>query len=254
MPSEKSSDRQAPPAVGELLTVVPAGQGVVPRRGGGQARDRVVELTTLILNLLHAGDTIDELAYRKSLEARAPASVKALANDLACYADFCSREPGLGLPADAARIVAYLEHCEERSLKPASVGRRLASLAVVHGLLGVPSLTRAPVVRDALRGFRRRVDITQRQAGPLRFGEGVGSVPAGAFTLSALLQACPNRSGSHANMLSLLRTVRRCSPFQARKLTRKGRAPMLGFRLTRCDESELGATQRVLRRVRCSEG
>ena len=33
--------------------------------------------------------------------------------------------------------------------------------------------------------------VTQRQAGPLRFGEGLGSAPAKGFTLSALLQACP---------------------------------------------------------------
>lgn len=184
-------NRTTPPVAGEILTVVSAGEGKVPRRRGGQARDRVLELTQLIAALLRAGETIDQLAYRKSLEARAPASVKALANDLACYADFCARVSGLGLPADAARVVAYLEDCEARGLKPASVERRLASLAVIHGLLDVASPTRAPVVRDALRGFRRRVKVTQRQAGPLRFGEGIGTVPAGGFTLSILLQACP---------------------------------------------------------------
>ncbi|WP_241127824.1 site-specific integrase [Novosphingobium terrae] len=151
----------------------------------------MLQLTQLIATLLRAGATVDELAYRKSLEARAPASVKALANDLACYADFCARMPGLGLPAAAPRIVAYLEDCEARGLKPASVERRLASLAAVHGLLDVPSPTRASVVRDGLRGFRRRVTVIQRQAGPLRFGEGIGAVPAGGFTLSVLLQACP---------------------------------------------------------------
>ena len=61
-----------------------------------------------------------------------------------------------GLPASEPRIVAYLEDCEKRKLKPATVERRLASLAVVHGLLGVPSPTRGGIVRDALRGFRRR--------------------------------------------------------------------------------------------------
>lgn len=144
------SDHPTPPAAGEILTVISAGEGMVPRRRGRRARDRVLELTQLIAALLRADATIDQLAYRKSLEARAPASVKALANDLACYATFCGRASGLGLPADPARIVAYLEDCEARELKPASVERRLASLAVIHGLLGVPSPTPAPVVRDAL--------------------------------------------------------------------------------------------------------
>ena len=102
----RRSDHPMPAFAGDILTVVPAGKGAVPQRRGGQARDRVIELTQLIAALLRAGETIDELAYRKSLEARAPASVKALANDLACYADFCRRTCSLGLPADAARVVA----------------------------------------------------------------------------------------------------------------------------------------------------
>ena len=60
---------------------------------------------------------IDKLAFRKSLEARAPASVKVLANVLACYADFCARAGGIGLPASEARVVAYLEDCEVRCLR-----------------------------------------------------------------------------------------------------------------------------------------
>ena len=180
----------ATPVANEVITVLPAGVGVLPKRRGGRAIDRVAELTTLIVNLVAEGSAIDSLAYRKSLEARAPASVKALANDLACYAQFCLRIRGPGLPASEARIVAYPEDCEVRQLTPATVSRRLATLAVVHGLLGVPSPTSAPVVRDALRGLRRRVSVRQRQAGPLRFGEGIGIVAAKGFTLTALLEAC----------------------------------------------------------------
>ncbi|WP_454887659.1 integrase [Sphingomonas oryzagri] len=179
----------------ELVVVRAPGETTLPRRRGGAAVDRVGQLTALLIALARDDVAIDQLAFRKSLEARAPASVKALANDLACYAAFCARKGGVaggkGLPASEARIVAYLEDCEASAMKPASVTRRLASLAVVHGLLGVPSPTRAVVVRDAMRGFRRRVDVIQRQAGPLRYGEGIGIVPARGFTLSALLEACP---------------------------------------------------------------
>ena len=175
---------------GEIVTVLPAGDAMLPKRKGGRAIDRIAELTDLIVGLVGDGSTIDQLAYRKSLEARAPASVKALANDLACYASFCSRVRGPGLPASEARLVAYLEDCEARHLAPATVGRRVATMAVVHGLLGVPSPTLAPVVRDTLRGFRRRVDVRQRQAGPLRLGEGIGIGAVKGFTLTALLEAC----------------------------------------------------------------
>ena len=175
----------------ELVIVRAPGETAFPRRRGGQAVDRVGQLAALLIALARDDVAIDQLAFRKSLEARAPASVKALANDLACYAGFCARAGGQGLPANEARIVAYLEDCEVRAMKPASVARRLASLAVVHGLLGVASPTRAAVVRDALRGLRRRVDVTQRQAGPLRYGDGIGTAPVKGFTLSTLLEACP---------------------------------------------------------------
>ena len=143
---------------GELVVVRATDEALLPRRQGGRATEKLWCAATV---LAACGD--DQL-----LDTR-----------------------GIGLPANEARIVGYLEDCEARKLKPATVGRRLASLAVVHGLLGVASPTRGSIVRDALRGFRRRVDVTQRQAGPLRFGEGLGSAPAKGFTLSALLQACP---------------------------------------------------------------
>jgi len=179
------------PLPSEVITVVPSGAAMVPRRRSGHAVDRVAQLTGLLTGLVSQGMTIDQLVWRKSLEARAPASIKALANDLSCYAAFHHRAGGIGLPLCEAKLVAYLDDCEERNLSPATVGRRIASLAVVHGLLGVSSPTLAPVVRDAMRGFRKRHGRRQRQAGPLRYGEGIGIEAAKGFTLFALLEACP---------------------------------------------------------------
>lgn len=181
---------------------------MLPRRGSGTALDRVRQLTELLAALVNSDNSIDRLAYRKALEARAPNTVKALASDLACYAAFCRTQAGIGLPASESRIVAYVEHLEALGRKPATVSRRLASLAVIHGLLGVTSPTLAPVVRDAMRGLRRRIGVRQRQAGALRFGPGIdaalaldGEEVASAdgradrahrktFTLTALLAAC----------------------------------------------------------------
>lgn len=189
VPANASLQRTVPQAGSELVIIRPAGEGAVKQRSGWRAGNHVVQITTLLRDLIAADAAIDRLAFRKSLEARADASVKALTNDLACYAKFCARCPGPGLPAPEARNVAYLEDCEARKLKPASVGRRLASLATIHGLLGEPSPRRGRIVRNALRGFRRRVDVRQRQAGP--FGEGIGTEPAKGFTLKVALQARP---------------------------------------------------------------
>lgn len=64
-------------------------------------------------------------------------------------------------------MFAYLENGERRQLALATVGCPLARLAVVHALLGALSLTHGSIVRDALRGFRRRVGVAQRQAAPI---------------------------------------------------------------------------------------
>ncbi|WP_363735773.1 MULTISPECIES: hypothetical protein [unclassified Sphingobium] len=172
------------------MTVFAPGEAKLPRRPAGSAQDREAQLVALLQLLTGEGAALDALAFRKGLEARAPASIKALAVDCDCYARFSAKQGGIGLPASEARLVAYVDYCEARRLKPATVSRRLSSLAVAHQLLGVASPVGGAVVRDALRGHRRRVGVRQRQAGPLRFGEGIGREAVKGFTLSVLLEAC----------------------------------------------------------------
>lgn len=94
MPLKTSSRRPtaaAQASQGELVTIRTAGEAPLPQRKGGRAKNRVAELATLLGSLVDEAASVDRLAFRKSLEARAPASVKALANDLVCYAGFCAR-------------------------------------------------------------------------------------------------------------------------------------------------------------------
>lgn len=149
-----------------------------------------MQLAALFRGLTGDPASFSDPAFRRSLEARTPASIKALAVDLACYARFCAGQGGPGLPADEARIAAYVGYCEERRLKPATLSRRLSSLAAAHRLLGMPGPTGAAMVRDAVRAVRRRAGARQRQAGPLRLGEAIGREAARGFTLTALLGAC----------------------------------------------------------------
>lgn len=200
--ARKLASLDAPPVV----TIVSPGKAVLPQREAGRAIDRIAQLTDLLSALTGPGHAIDALSYRKALEARSANTVKALANDLACFAAFCRGQAGPGLPASASRVVAYCEHLEALGIKPATAARRLTSLSVIHGLLGVTSPVREPVVRDTMAGYRRRQGTRQRQAGALRFGLGIeaalalrgeeGSAEKGkrptraAFTLTALLAAC----------------------------------------------------------------
>jgi len=132
---------------------------------------------------------VSALGVETALEAMAPASKLAVAADLDCWLDWCAGERRTSCPADPEDLVRYLRALEADGRKPATLSRRIASLATAHRLLGIEVLpTAAPMVRNALRGNRRRVGAAQRQAAPLRFGGGLGQ--AGGFTISALLAAC----------------------------------------------------------------
>src|SRR3546814_12508259 len=93
-----------------------------------------------------------DLNFQKSIEARAPASIKALAVDLDCYARFSAERGGIGLPADEARLVAYIDYCGARRLKAATVSRRLSALPVAHQLPDDPWRVGAGGVRGAAGG------------------------------------------------------------------------------------------------------
>ena len=148
MAANSSSSMPVRPAIHapSLITVLVPGEAALPQRGGGCATDRVAQLTSLLEALVDPAHAIDALGYRKALEARSPNTVKALANDLACYAAFCAGRGGRALPASAAQVVAYCDQLETLGVKPATAARRL----------GVTSPTREPVVRDTMAGYRRR--------------------------------------------------------------------------------------------------
>lgn len=110
--------------------------------------------------------------------------------DLESYALFASELAGAGLPASAERLAEWIDHLEASRQKPATIARKLATLATVHGLLGAPGAVSSSLVRDAMKGLRRRQGKAQRQAFGLRLGEAIGDAPVKGFTLAALMEAC----------------------------------------------------------------
>ena len=143
------------------------------------------------LGSLVDGDTaVAELNFTKALEARSPATLRAMTCDLESYALFASALPGAGLPATAERLVEWIDHLEDAGQKPATIARKLATLATVHGLLGAPSAASSSLVRDTMKGMRRRRGKAQRQAAGLRLGEAIGEAPVKGFTVAGLMEAC----------------------------------------------------------------
>ena len=134
---------------------------------------------------------VSAIGVETALEAMADASKLAIAADLDCWLDWCASERRAPCPADPEDVVRYLRALEADGKKPATLSRRVASLATVHRLLGLDreaNPVAAPMVRNVLRANRRRKDAAQRQAAPLRFGGELGAT--GGFTISAMLAAC----------------------------------------------------------------
>ena len=138
---------------------------------------------------------VSQLRVETALEAMADATKAAIAADLDCFLAWCAEERRAPFPADPEDLVRYLRHLEAQGKKPATLSRRMATLASAHRLVGIGEKdglpTDHPMVRNALRANRRRKGAVQRQAAPLRFGGALdehGEVKG--FTITVLLDAC----------------------------------------------------------------
>lgn len=175
-------------------TIMVRASGPLPRRHARRANAPTPDerlMTTLGRAAPQDMPPVSGIGIETALEAMAPASKLAIAADLDCWLDWCAHEHRRALPADPEDLVRYLRILEADGKKPATLSRRIASLATVHRILdlgGELPPTSAPMVRNALRAQRRRKGAAQRQAAPLRFGGALGG--AGGFTISALLEAC----------------------------------------------------------------
>ena len=81
----------------EIVTILGSGEAQLPSRRSGVAQNRETQLTALLEELTGEGASLVELNFKKSLEARAPAGIKALTSDLDCYVRFSALRGGLGL-------------------------------------------------------------------------------------------------------------------------------------------------------------
>ena len=163
------------------------------RRSGGKSESVDTRLLRTIATALPADfPPISHLAVETALEAMADATKAAIAADLDCFVAWCVEERRSPFPADPEDLVRYLRHLEAQGKKPATLSRRMATLASAYRLVGLGDKDSLPtdhaMVRNALRANRRRKGAAQRQAAPLRFGGALGDVKG--FTITALLEAC----------------------------------------------------------------
>ena len=106
------------------------------------------------------------LALEAAVAAMAPATRAAITADLKCFLHWCgTRCPAVtAVPAEPETLVHYLRWLAKGSetrgpAKPATLARRLASIARIHRMLGLgetaPLPTQAGMVRDTLKAIRR---------------------------------------------------------------------------------------------------
>src|SRR3546814_12363213 len=111
----------------------------------------------------------------------APATKAAIVADLKCFLRWCmlQRPIATAVPATPETLVLYLRWLARASetrapAKPATLARRLASIARVHRIIGYGDTealpTQAGMVRDTLKGLRRKAGARQRPAAPPRHG------------------------------------------------------------------------------------
>ena len=152
-------------------------------------------LRTIAASLPPDFPPVSALGVETALEAMADATKAAIAADLDCFVAWCAEERRAPFPADPEDLVRYLRYLEAQGRKPATLSRRMATIASAHRLVGLGErdglATDHPMVRNALRANRRRKGAVQRQAAPLRYGGALdtqGEVTG--FTITALLEAC----------------------------------------------------------------
>ncbi|MBR8745078.1 site-specific integrase [Nocardiopsis sp. MG754419] len=107
--------------------------------------------------------------------AQSPATLRAYRADWTSFCAWCLTEGRTSLPADPTDVAVYLAVCARTrnvddtdwALAPATLERRAAAIAAVHGAHGLDSPTRAEVVRMTLRGIRRTRRRRPRRKAPV---------------------------------------------------------------------------------------
>lgn len=105
--------------------------------------------------------------------ARAPNTLRAYASDVEDFSTYCRVDLGGVeiLPAAPETVALYItDMARERDLKASTIQRRLASISAWHKRAGFASPTEDRLVRETMKGIRRKKGSRQKQAVPLTVG------------------------------------------------------------------------------------
>ncbi|MEQ1515906.1 MAG: hypothetical protein ABL931_05390, partial [Usitatibacteraceae bacterium] len=157
----------------------------------GRAKPVTVDLLAALVSqvLPENFGGVSLIGFETAWEAMAPETRRALTDDLSCYVSWCHVEKRQAFPAEPEDLVRYLRWLEQgRGYKPATLTRRVASIARIHRMLDLCSRealpTRAAMVADALKA-------AQRQAASIRLGTPMNPQDEiEGVTIAMLLSVC----------------------------------------------------------------
>ncbi|HJU77283.1 MAG TPA: integrase, partial [Sphingomicrobium sp.] len=103
---------------GEIVTVLAPGAARLPRRRARPGLTIVERFVAVLSSLVDGDTTVAKVNFTKALEARSPATLRAMTCDLESYALFVGAHAGAGLPASAERLAEWIDHLEASRQKP----------------------------------------------------------------------------------------------------------------------------------------
>jgi site-specific recombinase XerD len=112
--------------------------------------------------LLPELDKAAELARNE----KALATRRAYGSDFRIFESWCAQRGINALPASPESVAAFLACEVERSIRPSTIGRRVAAIRYAHKLAGHAVPTDDERVKATVRGIRRRLGTAPRKKAP----------------------------------------------------------------------------------------
>ena len=132
----------------------------------------------------HAADLARAAHYARA--EKAGATRRAYAIDFRIFQAWCQGHGAVALPASADTLAAFLAAEADRNMRPSTLGRRVAAIAYMHKLSGLPVPSDAEMVRLTLRGIRRVLGTAACKKAPATAEHVIAMAPSPDGSLSAL--------------------------------------------------------------------
>jgi len=119
-------------------------------------------------------------AVRYVQESNAPATLRGRQSDWRGFTAWCREHDLRAMPAHADTVGLYITAMAERGCRPATIGRHLSTISVMHANAGHESPTKSEAVRRCWKGIRRSLGVAPRPKAPLSTDEVrrmVGALP-----------------------------------------------------------------------------